>query len=165
MENNNNYQNGKIYKIVCNVTNEIYIGSTIQTLNKRLKNHKYSKNCKSINIINRGDYEIILIKDYPCDSKWELEEEEGKYIRENDCINRKIPHRTNEEWKEHQKEYHKEYYENNKEKNKEKKKEYYENNKEKKKIKMKEYYENNKDKIKEYYKKYYQENKKSILEI
>ena len=34
-----NYQNGKIYRIVCNTTDEVYIGSTVITLSKRLAKH------------------------------------------------------------------------------------------------------------------------------
>tara|TARA_R110002020_G_scaffold402401_1_gene612577 strand:- start:176 stop:487 length:312 start_codon:yes stop_codon:yes gene_type:complete len=90
----NKYQQGKIYKIVCNITNEIYYGSTKKTLKERLRLHILCRNCMSINIIDRGDYKIELIKDYPCNSKKELEEEESKYIRENECINIIIPNRT-----------------------------------------------------------------------
>ena len=59
----NKYQEGKIYKIVCNITNEVYIGSTIERLEERLSIHKTAKrkNCMSRNIINRGDYKIELI--------------------------------------------------------------------------------------------------------
>jgi hypothetical protein len=92
------YENGKIYKILCKITNEIYIGSTKNTLEERLRLHIYDTHCKSKQIIDRGDYDMILIKDYPCNSKEELEEEEKKYILENDCINVKIPHRTKAEW-------------------------------------------------------------------
>ena len=94
----NKYQQGKIYKIVCNITNEIYYGSTKETLKERLRLHILCRNCMSINIIDRGDYKIELIKDYPCNSKKELEEEESKYIRENECINIIIPNRTKKEW-------------------------------------------------------------------
>ncbi len=34
------YKNSKIYRIVCNETGETYIGSTTQTLTKRLSKHK-----------------------------------------------------------------------------------------------------------------------------
>ena len=91
------YQEGKIYKIVCNITGEVYYGSTISKLSKRINIHKNLKDCVSRNIINRGDYKIELIKDYPCNSQYELEEEEGKYIRENECINKQIPGRTKKE--------------------------------------------------------------------
>tara|TARA_R110000796_G_scaffold19014_2_gene57232 strand:+ start:94 stop:504 length:411 start_codon:yes stop_codon:yes gene_type:complete len=90
----NKYQNGKIYKIVCNITNEIYIGSTIETLSQRLSKHKYSKKCMSNEIIERGDYEIILIKIYPCNNVYELEKEEGLYIKNNNCINNRIAGRS-----------------------------------------------------------------------
>jgi hypothetical protein len=34
------YSKGKIYKIVCNITGLIYIGSTSQSLIQRLQDHK-----------------------------------------------------------------------------------------------------------------------------
>ena len=146
------YQQGKIYKIVCNITNEIYIGSTIETIKRRLQGHiKDLKDCRSRKILNRGDYKIELIKNYPCNSKWELEEEEAQYIRNNICINKKIPHRTKEE-----------YYEENKEKILEKKKKYYENNKEEVKDRNKNKYENNKEKILKQKKENYEKNKQEI---
>ena len=120
----NKYQEGKIYKIVCNITGEVYIGSTIKTLAQRKADHKSTTNpCMSRNIINRGDYKMILIKNYPCNSKKKLEEEESKYIRENECINKYIPNRTQEEWREdnkeklkkYQQEYRKKEYETKKE--------------------------------------------------
>jgi len=147
----NKYQEGKIYKIVCNITGEVYYGSTIQKLEDRLKGHKTDKDCVSRHIIERGNYQINLIKNYPCNNLWELEEEEATYIRNNKCINYKIPHRTRKEYredsKEHIKEYNKNYRENNKEFIKELSIKYREENKEKLKIKKKEYYENNKKNI------------------
>ena len=82
-----NYENGKIYKIVCNITNECYIGSTCEpTLARRLATHvldyrkwKNGKRCKtmSFDIIDREDYNIYLIIAYPCNSKDELTSKEG----------------------------------------------------------------------------------------
>ena len=155
MEQDIRYKQAKIYKIVCNITGEIYYGSTIQTLQERLMGHKKTrKSCISRNIIDRGDYKIELIKDYPCNSKKELELEETKYIREINCINKNLPCRTP-----------KEYYEDNKKEILEKLKNYYEDNKDKKDKKIEyqiEYYEKNKEKILEYHKEYYEENKKEI---
>jgi len=128
------YKNGKIYKIVCNITGEVYYGSTKNKLIDRLRLHKHRKNCMSKQILERGDYEMILIKDYPCNSLYELEEEEAKYIRNNTCINIQIPHRTYEEWREDNKEklsqQQKNWREDNKEKYLQQRKEYRENNKE-----------------------------------
>ena len=100
----NKYSRGKIYKLIDNTNGNIYIGSTIRDLNKRLNEHR--RPCRNISreIIKNGDYKIELIKNYPCNNKFELEEEEAKYIRENKCINITIPHRTKKEWTETTKE-------------------------------------------------------------
>ena len=120
------YQNGKIYKIVCNETGKIYIGSTISPLNTRLSIHKshYKRYLQaktnyttSFEIIENNNYHIELICDYPCSCKKELETMEGKYIREMECINNHIPCRA-------KKEYMKQYYEQNRDKILQQKKEY-----------------------------------------
>lgn len=116
----NKYNNGKIYKIVDNTNNNVYYGSTIETLGERLSVHKYNKNCRSRLIINNGDYDIILIENYPCESKEQLETRERHYIENNKCINKNIPGRNMKEWREDNKDnirkYHKEWREDNKEK-------------------------------------------------
>jgi len=101
------YSEGKIYRIVCNVTNEQYIGSTKEKyLSRRLQRHKhhykeYLKTGKrymtSFPIIKREDFEIILLEKYPCDSKLDLEKRERYYIENNDCVNKKVPTRTAKE--------------------------------------------------------------------
>jgi hypothetical protein len=107
------YQNGKLYKIVCNVTDEVYIGSTCQpTVARRLakhvdnyKEHKKGKrsNTTSFRIIERGDYCIYLIESFPCDSKDELTKREGEVIRQmkTECtvVNCVIPGRTKAEYR------------------------------------------------------------------
>ena len=44
----NNYNDGKIYEIVCNITGERYIGSTIQTLSQRLAAHRKDHSTNSL---------------------------------------------------------------------------------------------------------------------
>ena len=94
------YSKGKIYRIVCNETGEQYIGSTIQSLSRRLAKHVWeSKNnqehgCKSFPIIDRGDYSIVLIENCPCESKEQLLRRERHFIETIDCVNRYIPGRT-----------------------------------------------------------------------
>lgn len=63
---------------------------------------------------------ITLIENFPCSSRDELHQREGYFIRNNSCVNKYIPRRTD-----------KEYYEDNKEKINEKNKKYRENNKDK----------------------------------
>ena len=100
--NENKYINSKIYKIICNITGEIYYGSTYQTLSKRLKGHvsdtKHIRQCISKQIILRGDYNIALVEDYPCLYKKELREREGYYQLNNPCINKVIAGRNLTEW-------------------------------------------------------------------
>jgi len=154
----NKYQNGKIYKIVCRVTNLVYIGSTTQKyLSNRLKGHVYTFNKKtgnvtSFKILESGDYYIELVELYPCNSKDELLVRERYYFDVIDCVNKRRPKVTLVE----QKEERKEQYQINKEKIKEVQKEQYQINKEKIKEVQKKYRQNNEVKIalqkKEYYK-------------
>ena len=144
------YSKGKIYKITCNETEKIYIGSTTQTLTKRFKqhknNHKYWKNGKYNNTsifklfdeYGKDSCNIELIENYPCDNNKELELREAYYIRNNNCYNKYIPGRTI-----------KEYYEENKEKINEQHKQYNEVNKKRIKEVMKKYYEDNKERLNE----------------
>ncbi len=52
-----------IYKIVCNKTGEVYIGSTLNTI-KRKCEHKQRKSCASNQIINRNDWSFIVIETF-----------------------------------------------------------------------------------------------------
>jgi len=171
------YSNGKIYKLY-SVSNEdlAYYGSTNRNLNERLREHindyKNNRGCTSKKVIAAGDYKIELIENYPCNSNTELERKEGEYTKNNKCVNKVIPCRTQKEWREdnkekiakqkkiwnevnkekiieQKKEWHKKNYKDNKEQLLEKSKKYRENNKEKIAEKKKEYYENNKEKIAE----------------
>ena len=157
----NKYVNGKIYKLVDNTTGDIYVGSTIQELNERLRGHnlnykKFLNNkyhyVSSFKILENNDYHIELLEDYPCNSKKELETKEREHIENIECINNNIPTRTK-----------KEYYEENKEKIKEQRKKYREENKEKIKNQRKKYREENREKVLEQKKIYRENNKEKII--
>jgi len=94
------YSQGKIYKIECKITYEVYYGSTVQSLSERIRHHKSDRNCTAINIIDRGNYTINVIEEVPCDTLQELEARESYYIRNNECINLRVPGRTIQEWRE-----------------------------------------------------------------
>jgi len=105
------YKNGKIYKIVSDLTDMIYIGSTTQPLYKRYYEHiKGFKNghntSKSVEIIKHGETHIELIEDFPCERKEQLNAREGYYIRLNkdNCVNRCIAGRTRKEYRNEKKE-------------------------------------------------------------
>ena len=163
------YSKGKIYRIVCDTTGLTYIGSTVETLSKRLTKHicDYKRYLKgknhfitSFKILENNNYKIILIDNCPCKNKEELHREERKYIESIKCVNKFIPGRTDKEYRENNKdkikEKNKKYNEKNKDKIKEQRIEYYENNKDKIKNTEKEYRKNNKDKINEKNKKFYE---------
>jgi predicted GIY-YIG superfamily endonuclease len=92
------YSQGKIYKIICNKTGLIYIGSTCNTLEKRLKEHigyykayiekkKSNRLISSIFVTFNNDCRIELIESYPCNNKIELQKREYYYIDNIDCVN------------------------------------------------------------------------------
>jgi len=97
-----NYNNGKIYAIRSHQTENIYIGSTIQPLSKRLIQHKSSlksKNPSSKEILQYPDAYIELIELFPCNTKEELNKKEGEHIRSNNCVNKLISGRTRHQYK------------------------------------------------------------------
>jgi hypothetical protein len=135
------YENGKIYKITGG--NMTYYGSTTQILSKRLYQHKHKSNmCYSKKILELGNYDICLVELFPCKSKEELHMRERFYIENNECVNKNIPNRTQEEIKEYQTHYRID----NADKIKEKDKQKYNKNADK----IKQYYIDNADKFKQY---------------
>lgn len=113
------YQQGKIYKIVCNVTGKVYYGSTIEpTLARRLSKHKTHFNqykqeiCNyitSFEILTNDNYSIVLVELYPCNSRDELLMRERYWIENNECINIKCPKLTQHEIKHYYQQYHQEH--------------------------------------------------------
>lgn len=114
---------GKIYKLVGG--GKTYYGSTIKTLEERLINHKcdYKRNHHNLTafeVLKEDDCKIELVEDILCDSLSELRLKEAEYIKNNDCVNKVVPGRTNKEWlddnKERRQKYKTDYWHKNKEK-------------------------------------------------
>jgi len=110
------YKNGKIYKLVDNTNGNIYYGSTIQTLDERLRGHNKDFRyfilnrentywCQSNKILMNNDYKIELIEDYACSNKKELNRREDYYIQNFNCINNRSAYNTPEQRKEKRKIY------------------------------------------------------------
>ena len=124
------YVNSKIYKIVCNTSKLVYIGSTTEpTLARRLAGHvssykfylKGKRNfVSSFEILENNNFEIVLLENVNCNCRDELRKKEREYIEINTCVNRNIPSRKQDQ------DYFKKYYEVNKPNYKK----YYEENKE-----------------------------------
>ncbi len=142
------YTKGKIYSVRSHQTNEIYIGSTISPLSKRMGQHreKYNKWKRGeyhyftcFKLIELGDAYISLIEEYPCENKEQLERREGEIMRATpNYINKLIAGRTYDE--------------------------YYEENADRIKKRCNEYRLKNHEIIKEKKKQYYEKNKVQILE-
>jgi hypothetical protein len=104
-----NYANGKIYTIRFHNSNEIYIGSTTQSLAVRFGGHKIKSSCSLYQIIHNkynGKWDECyyeLYENYSCSNKEELCKKEGEVIRQfkNDenynCLNYLIAGRTDKE--------------------------------------------------------------------
>lgn len=153
------YQQGKIYTIRKRTDDTlIYVGSTCETLARRLATHKRDfKSGKSaiklysyiedINDFNNNWY-IELFELYPSNSKMELNKREGEVIRQIGTINKNIAGRDIKQYLLD---------------NKDKIKQYYKDNVDKVLEERKIYYQENKDKIKEQHKLYYKDNVKKII--
>ncbi len=100
-----NYQDSKIFKIVCNTSGLQYIGSTTQpTLARRLAKLRddYTRflnttgglitrelrGSKLYRVFEANNYDIVLIENYPCNSKDELHQRERHHIEQNICVNK-----------------------------------------------------------------------------
>jgi len=149
------YQNGKIYKITNCIDDEVYVGSTTQSLTRRFNDHISSINYKPrrtlyihMKKLGKDKFCISLIENYPCTNRTELLCREGQLIREFGTINCQIAGRTDVE-----------YAEDNKERLIEYRKEYYKSNNERIRKNVDEYRCKNKDKINEYDRERYRKNK------
>ena len=164
-----NYNNAKIYKIIpmnSDDESDVYFGSTTKEyLSQRMDTHRHENRrwkegkrnyISSFLLFDKYGLEnckIILLENINANSKDELISRESYYIRNNKCVNKVIPDRTDSEYKKY-------YYYKNKENILLKKKEYDKNNKEK----LKEYCKENKLRISNYHKEYQIKNREKIEE-
>ena len=141
-----NCQQGKIYKLLNDIDDDVYVGSTTQPLSKRMVSHRKSAACSKtqsrlytkMRELGVGHFYIELIEECPCDNIEQLRAVEGKYIREVGTLNQRIECRSD--------------------------KQYRIDNKEKKKIDDAKYQAANKEKLKAYNKAYYEANKDKLFE-
>ena len=162
---NNKYQNAKIYQVVDVGYNKSYIGSTCESLSKRMTRHReaYKKQLQGNRVDTTAsrlfdefgikNCKIELIENYPCESKEELLKREGHFISTKDCVNRCLSGRERKDWlkdnQEHIKEQQKEYYRRHFDNISKNSKEYKEKHKEWYKAYYRDYYERNKEHLKE----------------
>ena len=85
----NPYAHGEVYRIVCDTTGEVYIGSTVSELSHRLKCH--FSDAKSRPGLSRllelmreheaNVFRIELLEACPCEALEELRAKEGEWVR------------------------------------------------------------------------------------
>jgi len=130
------YQKTKIYKLVSDLGDKIYIGSTTKNrLAERMAHHrndyKLWKRTKVNKIMSYDMFDeygvenckIVLIESYPCNTKDEKNAREAFYIQSMECVNKKIPGRTSRQYyddnleklKAYGREHSKQYFKDNKE--------------------------------------------------
>ena len=107
------YSKAKIYQLVNDITDDIYVGSTCQKLSKRMAEHRASmrssrdnhiKLYQKMNEIGLEHFRIELIKECPCENIEQLRAIEGKYIREIGTLNSHLAGRTSSDYKKELKE-------------------------------------------------------------
>ena len=153
--NTKDYSRGKLYCIRNKINDDIYIGSTCQSLSQRMAQHRRDMTARqhlklytTMKELGRENFYIELLEECPCENLNQLLRREGELIREHkSALNSLISGRTE-----------KEYFQDNREKISDKSKEYYEHNKDT----VKEKYVENRDKILEYKKQYAETHKETI---
>jgi hypothetical protein len=188
----NKYQNGKIYRIWSLETDDIYVGSTVDMLHKRMYKHRNDAKKGRTNMkihlemqrIGIDSFKIELIENYPCQTIQELHMREGHWIRTlTPSLNQLIAGRTRKEWVDVNKDNliqkrkerwlinnvkylarKKLYYEQHKTEILQKQKEYASTRAEHISLYHKEYREKNADKLKELKKLYAEKNKDQLIE-
>ena len=106
---NDKYKNGTIYRITDIAYTKCYIGSTIEPLPRRMAKHRTNYkniyNGKSNLFITSYDLfneygikncKIELIEYFPCNNKVELTARLGHYIKNENCVNKKLTENKNE---------------------------------------------------------------------
>ncbi len=100
---------GLVYTIRSKSSELVYYGSTVEKmLSNRMSGHRTSykqwlagkrkDGCTSFQIIALGDAYIELVEEVEVETRQHLRALEGKYQRENTCVNHKIEGRTKAEY-------------------------------------------------------------------
>ncbi len=118
----------------------------------------------SFQIIEKQNYDIVLVEEFPCENKMQLHARERFHIEKNVCVNKMIPTRTDQEYYDEKKDEiirkRIERYNSNPQKEKEYSANYYKQNIEAR----KEYVKKTKEHRAETFKAYYEKHKEEINE-
>ena len=147
------YSKSVIYRIVLENDSRVYIGSTTNSLCRRMTGHRDTfkrwidgrwSYCSSYELFMDGIPRIELVEEFPCNSRAELHKREGEIIRATaNCVNKLFSGRPYKEW-----------YAANRERLAEKQRMYRDTNSEEIAKRQKEYREANLEKLREYSRQY-----------
>ena len=154
------YSKCKMYRLIADGSDDMYIGSTCQPLCKRIVEHrnnaKYSKRESNLynwmRDIGIENVKIVLISEHPECQNFEQQRmfEREAVERLQPSLNMKQPYRSMEE----RQKYHREYNKINCDRLREYSLQYYSERREHQRQKCREYYANNREKMREYGRKY-----------
>ena len=103
----NKYKDGKIYRITDVAYTKCYVGSTCETLCRRMarQRERYihgKERGRTVNLLfdefGLENCKIELIQQFSCEDKMELLKQEGYHIRNNNCVNKIIAGRSRAEY-------------------------------------------------------------------
>ena len=97
------YSKAKIYKILNDVDDDVYVGATCQPLCVRMVEHRRARNgtfklYKKMREVGVEHFYIELVKETPCENKEQLNAIEGEYIRKLATLNTRIEGRTKKQY-------------------------------------------------------------------
>jgi hypothetical protein len=159
------YQRTIIYGIICMITGQIYVGSTVQTLKERIRLHIQRRGCRAVQILDRGNYKAYEIQKWPCNTLREKLTLEGGWQRAYKAsfgdflVNGRIEGVFSSETPEASKAYGKQYREEHKEASKAYGQQYREEHREASKAYGQQYREEHKEASKAYGKQYREEHR------
>lgn len=89
---------GYVYKLICSETGKVYYGSTTNPLRRYYQHCSPNNNCSS-RILVKPDLQLLesVHSENEIEFTKKLKLIEKKYIKNNECINKNIPLRTNKE--------------------------------------------------------------------
>jgi hypothetical protein len=103
-----NYANGKVYKLVNDVDDAVYVGCTCGKLSERLNEHKKASRLKpNIRVYEHvtatggwkdGGWKIILLAETPCEDREQLHAHERHWVERVGTLNMRVPGRSKTEY-------------------------------------------------------------------
>ena len=108
-ESNRKYENAKIYLIRNSFDDDIYVGSTTQSLSQRMEKHRSDakslgrksniKLYQKMKELGLENFYIELLEKCPCNDIEELRAKEGEWIRKIATLNAQVAGRTEEQYR------------------------------------------------------------------